>query len=58
MRRAWEYVDEHCVFLAGQSGLPFDRLWIRLRPESLGEWIPCEQLRAMSGSTWSSVSRP
>ena len=28
------YLDEHCVVLAGRSGLPFDRLWIRLRPRT------------------------
>ena len=42
MLRAWEYVDESCVHLAGQSGLPFDRLWMWLRVSSLSEWLPEE----------------
>ena len=42
MLRAWEYVGESCVHLAGQSGLPFDRLWMWLRVSSLSEWLPEE----------------
>ena len=39
------YLDEHCVVLAGRSGLPFDRLWIRLQIEALPRWVPEDQLR-------------
>ncbi len=38
------YLDEHCVVLAGRSGLPFDRLWICLRIEALPRWLPAEEL--------------
>ena len=41
------YLDEHCVALAGRSGLPFDRLWISLRVESLPRWLPANELNSI-----------